>query len=168
APKGELVVDRLRELDRLDDLGGRPPPTRAHGRPTSRQAPGAPAVRPQTFGHGSARQPGKLTESSHSKLTQLAGSLSLERKELERQRAEELGSPLVRYDERLTRPRDARGSKGGEAPLGGAGPRLPARADGGQGALERPPQPAAEPPDPAGRGVDAARLGRVVGGPPVR
>ena len=30
--------------------------------PSPRQAPGAPAVRPQTFGDGAARQPGKLSE----------------------------------------------------------------------------------------------------------
>ena len=38
---------------------------------TPRQAPGAPAVRPQSFGDGTTREPGKLSDRSYSELLEL-------------------------------------------------------------------------------------------------
>src|SRR5207237_1001593 len=94
-------------------------------------------------------------------------ALALEREELERERAEELAPALVRDDERLTRPCDARSREGGEPPLRGADPRLEARPDGRQRPLERLPEPPVEALDPARLEVDAARLGRLDGEPGV-
>ena len=58
----------------------------------SRQAPGAPAVRPQSFGDGAARQPGKLSNRSYSELFELVVALPLEREQGQRQRREELAA----------------------------------------------------------------------------
>src|SRR5204863_6853228 len=65
-PQRQLVADRFRELERGGDDGGRAATAHARGRPTSRQAPGAPAVRPQTFGDGATRKPGKLPQLAYS------------------------------------------------------------------------------------------------------
>src|SRR5205807_2393349 len=46
APDRELVVDRLRELDRLGDLGGRPAPPPGRGPPPPPPAPRAPPPPP--------------------------------------------------------------------------------------------------------------------------
>ena len=46
-----------------------------------RQAPGAPAVRPQSFGNGGTRQPGKLSDRANSQLLQLLVAVALERQQ---------------------------------------------------------------------------------------
>ena len=70
-PERELVADRLGELERLGELAtGGGVPLRAP-RAASREAPGAPAVRPQSFGNGGARQPRKLSQPLHPELLQL-------------------------------------------------------------------------------------------------
>ena len=50
----ELVPDRLGELELLDNLGRRAAAADATALPSSRLAPGAAAVRSQSFGNGSA------------------------------------------------------------------------------------------------------------------
>src|SRR5207244_9816664 len=133
------------------------------GRPTPRQAPGVPAVRPQTFGDGTARQPGKLAEPSNSQLAQLPRAPALEREQLERKRPEELAPALVRDDERLTRPRDARGGERSEPALRRPDPRLPARPDRGERPLERLLEPSVAALAPPRLDVDAPGPGRLHG-----
>src|SRR4029453_5616059 len=57
ASQSELVPDRLGKLERLDDLGRGPSPPHSPAVPSSRQAPGAPPVRPQSFGYRAAPRP---------------------------------------------------------------------------------------------------------------
>src|SRR5262249_5282877 len=91
----QLVADRLRELERGGDEGGWATAAHPRGHPTSRQAPGAPAVRPQTFGDGASREPGKLPQLANSERFELFVATTLERQERERQRREELRELLV-------------------------------------------------------------------------
>jgi len=79
--------------------GGRAPAAHARGRPTSRQAPGTPAVRPQTFGDGATREPGKLSDFANSERFELFVALPLERQQAERQRSEETPDLVVAHDE---------------------------------------------------------------------
>src|SRR4029453_15635177 len=115
----------------------------------SRQAPGAPAVRPQTFGNGAARQPGKLSKPSYPQLLQLLLLLLAQRQEPERQRREELARVLVRDDKQLTRPRDVRRGERRELPLGRADARVPGGSDCGERPLQRRLDAAVEPLDVA-------------------
>src|SRR5262249_1147368 len=117
-PQRELVADRLRELERGGDGCGRATAAPARGRPPSPQAPGAPGVRPQTFGHGATRQPGKLPQLANPERLELLVAAALEREERERQRREELRQLLVGDDDRLPRPRDRSCGERGEAPSG--------------------------------------------------
>ena len=55
APQRELVPNRLGKLERLDELSRGPSSPHAPAVSSSRQAPGAPPVRPQSFGYGAAR-----------------------------------------------------------------------------------------------------------------
>src|SRR5205085_12164245 len=54
-PQRQLVRDRLRELERLRELDRNLSRTDLAALLASRQAPGPPAVRPQSFGNGGAR-----------------------------------------------------------------------------------------------------------------
>src|SRR5581483_9523163 len=85
----QLVADRLRELERLDQrlrrLSRRDPTVSL----APRQAPGAPAVCPQTFGHGAAREPGKLSDRADPELLELLVPVAREREQRQRQRREE-------------------------------------------------------------------------------
>src|SRR6266702_2243197 len=63
--EGELVGERLRKLEPLGDFRWRLAGLDLRRVLAPRQAPGAPAVRPQSFGNGSARQPGKLADLRH-------------------------------------------------------------------------------------------------------
>ena len=98
-PQRELVADRLWKLERLRELGGWTAAAHARGRSASRQAPGAPAVRPQSFGHGATREPSKLSKLSNSERFELFVALLLERQQAQRQRSEEAPDLLVAYDE---------------------------------------------------------------------
>src|SRR5581483_6973658 len=89
-PESELVRERLRELQPVGDLRRRPPGRDLRRVVVPRQAPGAPAVRPQSFGNGSARQPGKLSDLLHPEALELLAPLVLERQEGQRERREEL------------------------------------------------------------------------------
>jgi hypothetical protein len=85
-PKRVLVRDRLGELEPLrDPLDRLPCPDRGLLSRTRllppRQAPGAPAVRPQSFGHGATREPGKLSDPAYAQLLELLVALALERQE---------------------------------------------------------------------------------------
>ena len=124
----------------------------------SRQTPGAPAVRPQAFGHGAAREPGKLSKLSHSELFELRVPLRRERQERERQRREELAGALVGDDQDLPGARDVRRCECGEPALGSAHAWIPGRADGGERALERSLEPAVKTFDSARLEVDAAEV----------
>ena len=93
AAQRQLVPDRLRELERLRELRRRAAAAHACGRAASRQAPGAPAVRPQSFGDGATREPGKLSKPAHSERFELVVTLPLERQQRQRQRCEELRRP---------------------------------------------------------------------------
>src|SRR6266542_6103707 len=108
APQRQLVSDRLGKLERLRQLRRWPAPAYAPARASSRQAPGAPAVRPQTFGHGATRKPGKLAKLLDPQLLQLFPTARVDRKQRQRQRREELPRALVRDDERLPRARHVR------------------------------------------------------------
>src|SRR4051812_10901179 len=124
-PQGQLVADRLGERERLRERLDRPPWVHASVLVSSRQAPGAPAVRPQTFGDGATREPGKLSDLAHAQLLELLVALPLEREQRQRERCEEFACRPVRDDERLP-PACARcGRERGEPPLGGTGARLP-------------------------------------------
>src|SRR5205814_7056157 len=114
APQRQLVRDRIRELQTLDELARRAAAPNAPPLAAPRQAPGAPAVRPQSFGDGAARKPGKLTQPPNSKLLQLLLRLLLEREQVDGQRREELARLLVRDDEQLPRLRDRRRRERGE------------------------------------------------------
>ena len=104
APERELVSDRLGELERLRKLGRWAATAHARGRSASRQAPGAPAVRPQSFGDGATREPGKLSELSNSERFELFVALPFERQQAERQRREEAPDLFVAHDEQLPGP----------------------------------------------------------------
>ena len=143
AAEGQLVADRLGELEPLGELGRRRRAVLRASKPASsaarrsRQAPGAPAVRPQTFGDGAARQPGKLSDLLDSEALELLAALCFERKQRERQRREELLGALVVDDERLARPGDRCRGERGEAAVGSAGTGVPGGADRGERALQR-------------------------------
>src|SRR5439155_1252607 len=151
AAEGQLVADRLGELERLRELGRWAATAHPRGRPASRQAPGAPAVRPQAFGDGATREPGKLSEPAHPERLQLLVALPLERQQRQRQRREEAPHLLVADDEQLPGSRDGGRRERGEAAPRSADPCVPRRADRG----ERPPQRRLE---PAVEPLDAARL----------
>ena len=162
SPERQLVADRFRELERLVEGLGRPsrrdPPVLL----TSRQAPGAPAVRPQPFGDGAARQPGKLSDRSYSQLFELLVAVALEREQRQRQRREERARAVVGDDQRLPRPRDVRRGERREAPLGRARARASqAEPDRRERPLERRLEPAVEPLDALRLEEDRARLGRL-------
>src|SRR5205085_3821585 len=70
-PERQLVADRLRELERLVQGNRRPSRRHLPVLLSSRQAPGAPSVRPQPFGDGTTRKPGKLSDRAHSELLEL-------------------------------------------------------------------------------------------------
>ena len=131
AAEGELVPDRLGELEPLGDLRRRRP--RLHSRVplVPRQAPGAPAVRPQSFGDGATRQPGKLSDLLDPEVLQLLAPLSLHREERQRERREELLGAVVVDDQGLPRPGDRGGGERGEAAVGRACAGVPAGPDRG-------------------------------------
>src|SRR6266540_2136219 len=137
APERHFVADRLGKLEPLDELRGRAAAADAPPLAASRQAPGAPAVRPQTFGNGATRKPGKLSKPSHSQFLQLLLLLLAQREQVERQRREEFARALVRHDEQLPRPRDVRRGERRKLPLGRTDPRVPQRADGSERPLQR-------------------------------
>src|SRR5205814_2146259 len=151
AAQRQLVPDRLRELERLRKLRRRPAAAHAGGCTASRQAPGAPAVRPQSFGDGATREPGKLSKPAHAERLEVVGALPFERQERQRQRCEELSDLLVANDEQLPRLRDRSGGERGKAPAGRTEPRVPLLPD----RRERAPQRGLE---PAVELLDAARL----------
>src|SRR5204862_366911 len=101
----ERLVQRLHRPSRRD-----PPVPLA-----SRQAPGTPSVRPQPFGDGAARQPGKLSDRAHSQLFELLVAVALERKQRERQRCEEAPRAIGGADQR--------------PPQGQSGPQIEGRND---------------------------------------
>ena len=117
APQRQLVADRFREVEPLDELRRGTAPAHASLRAASRQPPGAPAVRPQSFGDGATRQPGKLSEPLDPELLQLVAAARA------RARSRSSGSgarkscvSLVGDDQRLARARDVRRREGGELP----------------------------------------------------
>src|SRR3954454_595955 len=71
AAQRQLVADRFGELEGLHELRRWAAAAHACGRAASRQAPGAPAVRPQSFGDGTTREPGKLAEPPHTECGEL-------------------------------------------------------------------------------------------------
>src|SRR5262249_517438 len=133
----------------------------ARGRPTSRQAPGTPAVRPQTFGNGASREPGKLTELANPKCFELCGALPLERQQAERQGSEEVPNLLGADDEQLAAARNGGSGEGGEAAAGDADAGVPLRADGPERAAQRGVETPVEPLDPARLEVRGSERGRV-------
>ena len=142
--------------------GSRRPPRRDPSRPRSpRQAPGAPAVRPQPFGHGAARQPGKLSDRSYSQLLQLLVAAALERQELQRQRREERAGAVVGDDQRLPRLCHVRRRERRKPPLGRPGLRAPDRPHCGERPLERRLEAAVQPLDPFRLEVHEPRLRRL-------
>ena len=160
-PQCELVPDRLGKLERLDDLGRGPSPPHAPAVPSSRQAPGAPPVRPQSFGYGAARKPSKLTDLAHAELLELASPLLSERKQRERKRREELARALVGNDQHLPGARHVRRSECGKPAPGRAGAWIPGRADGGEGAPKRRLHAAVKTFDATRLEVDAAEVARL-------
>src|SRR4029077_2668732 len=82
------------------------------------QAPGAPSVRPQPFGDGTAREPGKLSDRAYPPLLELLVALPLERQARQPQRAREGSCAVVGDDQRLPGPRDVRRCERGEPTLG--------------------------------------------------
>src|SRR5947209_6318396 len=127
AAQRQLVADRFRKLERLDELSRWAATAHTRGRPTSRQAPGAPAVRPQAFGDGASREPGKLSEPADSECFQFGAALPFERQQRERQRREEVADLLVAHDEDLAAARDGRRCERGEASAGDADTCIPLR-----------------------------------------
>ena len=162
SPERQLLADCIRELaaSRRDgDAGCRG--VNASVLLAPRQAPGAPAVRPQSFGNGATRQPGKLSDRSHSELLELLVALPLEREQGQRQRGEERARAVVGDDQRLPRPRHARRRERREPPLGGPGAGVPRGPDGRERPLERRLEPAVEPLDALRVEERRARLGRL-------
>src|SRR5207248_2152544 len=115
----------------------------------------------QAFGHGSTREPGKLSQTANAERLELGGALPLEREQRERQRREELLEPLGGDDQHLARTRHGRGGQSSEAPLGRARARIPRQADRGERALQRRLEPAVEPLDAARLEEDGARFGGI-------
>src|SRR5439155_21436692 len=109
--------------------GGRTTATHTRGRSTSRQAPGTPAVRPQTFGDGATREPGKLSEFANSEGFELLVAVALEREKRERERSEELRQLLIGDHDYLPGSRDRSCRKCGEPPPRCADTRIPFRPD---------------------------------------
>ena len=139
--------------------GGRRPRTRAAAA-ASRQAPGAPAVRPQPFGNGATREPGKLSELSNSEL--LPAPRSARRSSgssVERQRREELSACARRATTSTCPGRATRGrGERGEPALGRARRARPSAAPTAASArLQRRLEPAVEPLDTARLEVGDAR-----------
>src|SRR5262249_58973779 len=120
------------------------------GRSTSRQAPGAPAVRPQTFGDGATREPSKLSELANSERFELLVAVAFERKKRERERCEELRQLLVGDHDYLPGPRDRSCRQCGEPPPRRADACVPLRPDGSEGTLQRRLETAIEPFDSLG------------------
>src|SRR5581483_4821826 len=127
APERQFVRDSLRERERLGELGRRPATAHMRGRSASRQAPGAPAVRPQSFGDGAARKPGKLSQPANSERVELLVALPVERQQRQRERCEEAADLLVADDEQLARLRDRCGGERGEAAPRRSEARVPRR-----------------------------------------
>ena len=156
APQRELVADRLRKLERLDQLRRR---ACARARAASSRlspGPGAPAVRPQSFGDGATRKPGKLAKPLDSPAP------SAPRCRCARVRSRSIGSGArnscvrsSRDDERLPRrarrsPQPARRTSATPRPRA-----RPSRLRPLQRPLQRRLEPAVEPLDPAGLEVRA-------------
>src|SRR5437588_73729 len=160
-PQRQLVAHCLRELERGGNGGGRAPAANARGRPTSRQAPGAPAVRPQTFGDGATREPGKLPQLANSECFELLVTPALEREERERQRCEELRQLLVGDHDHLPGSRDGSCRERGEAACGRAYTRVPLGSDRRERASERRLEAAVEPLDSPRLEVRDAERGRL-------
>src|SRR5439155_3287113 len=161
APQRELVPDRLGKLERLDQLSRGPSPPHAPAVSSSRQAPGTPPVRPQSFGYGAARKPSKLTDFAHAELLELAPSLLSEGKQREGKRREELARALVGNDQNLPGARHVCRSESGKPAPGRAGAWIPGRANGSEGALERSRNAAVETFDTARLEIHTAGLGRL-------
>ena len=157
----QLVRDRFREFERLLELARRLPPPHAAVLASSRQAPGAAAVRPQTFGHCGARQPGKLTNPLDPELLELLTTLVVDGEQRERKRCEELARPLVRDNEHLACPRDVRRRERRESPPGRPDPRVPGGADRGERPLQRRLEPAVEPLHSSCFEIDTPEPGRL-------
>ena len=151
-----------RELEPLGDLGRRRPRPDACVALAPRQAPGAPAVRPQSFGDGAARQPGKLSDLLARRAAPSSSRRSsLERQQRQRQRREELAACGRRRRPAPAPAGRRRGGERGEPPVGRAGARVPRGADRRERALERRRDAAVEPLDAARVEVEAARLDRL-------
>ena len=86
--------------------------------------------------------------------------LLAQRKQVERQRREELARPLVRHDEQLPGPRDMRRGERGELPLGRSDSSVPRRADGGERPFQRRLDAAVQPLDAVRREKHRAGLSR--------
>ena len=123
------------KLERLRQLLDLPATANLSSPLSSRQAPGAPPVRPQSFGYGAAWQPSKLTDTAHAELPELASPLPSEGEQREWKRREKLARALVGNDQNLPGPRNVRRSKCGKPAPGRASAWIPGRADGGEGAL---------------------------------
>ena len=127
-----------------------------------RQAPGAPAVRPQSFGHGATRQPGKLSDRANSRAPPAprsgsrssGSSVSGSGARNERVRSSETISACPG---RATFAAASAANRRSAAPARG----VPDRPDRGERPLERRLEPAVEPLDALRLEVDRARLGRL-------
>ena len=157
--QGQLVPDRLRELERLGELGGRAAAVDASLELSSlSERPRPPPFRPEPLGDGAPRQRRQLSQLSYPQPLELRVAVGAERQQRERQRCEKALLRAVRDDECLPGTRDARRRQSGEPAPGSARAWIPGRSDRGERPLERRLQASVEPLDPARLEVDATGL----------
>src|SRR5439155_26792236 len=78
SPQRELVANRLRELDPLDDLGRWTARVDPIPRPTARQAPRVPPLRSEPLGDCRAREPSELAERPDAESFELPAAVLLD------------------------------------------------------------------------------------------
>ena len=147
----ELVADRLRELELLDDLRGRPAPFDFAAGLAQDDPPRLLAVRAQSIGDRRTREPRQLAEPPDPQLGEFPAPLGGQDEEIERERLEEERALVVVDDDDLERRRHARGRERGEPAGRRADPRLELGAD----RTKRPPERRVE---PARQPLEAVRL----------
>src|SRR4029453_8030998 len=117
-PQRQLAADRLRKLEHLQEFGRRAAAgagTRVSAAPL---APAAAPARSQSFGHSSAWEPGKLSNTFPPQRFQLLTAALVQAEQAERERCEEFLRVLVRDDQRLAWARDVGSRECGKAAAG--------------------------------------------------
>ena len=162
APERQLVSDRLRELERLHELGRRPPAAHHERLPAACQRPRLPSVPAAAAPRPLARQRRRARPSCARRALRALRTGRPERQQRQRQRRQEASRPA--RSRRRVPARDARRSPPrGRRTAARAAPARGSQAGptDGERTLERRLEPAVEPLDARRLEVDAARLRRL-------